>query len=608
MLQIALLGDQRFTLDGEPLAGSLARRSVEIVASLALRPGQPQPRSQLAVMLWPDSTDSQAMTNLRRELHHLRAVLGADETSVVADSRTVSWRPGSSNECDVADFVTAVAAARQAEKDGNEKQFTVAATDAVNCYGGMLLPASTEEWVLAERDRLHRQCVQLLDRLVALEESDALSEALEHAERRLTLEPMEERSYQVLMRLQAAAGDRAAAIHTYHRCVSILDKELGVAPDATTVALYGRLVASDDNRATSNAVTERRAPGEPELVGRGRELAALYTWQQQIASGTAPLHLLRGEAGMGKSRLIREVVTRAVDVGHRVAVAHCYAGPGRIALSPVAEWLGSEPMRAHRHQVDPEWRAEVDRLLPADASDRVSMRPSPMVDAWQRHHFFEGLARALLLPTLPTLLVLDDLQWCDAETLAWLPMFLELADGYPIGVLAGVRDEQIPGHRVLADTLRDLRASGRSVETELTALPAAATAALAGSVLGSELSEQDAVRWREATGGIPLFVVETARSKFAQDPRAREVGQLPRVQAVLMSRLQEVSEPAHRWLASPLRQAAHSRSGCSPRRATIPRTSSSTQSTSCGDAGSSGATRVRHTTSPTTCCARRHTS
>ena len=87
--------------------------------------------------------------------------------------------------------------------------------------------------------------MQLLDRLIALEEAEAISQALEHAERRLALEPMQETSYQVLMRLQSAAGDRAAAIQTYHRCVSILDKELGVAPDAATVALYGRLVVGD---------------------------------------------------------------------------------------------------------------------------------------------------------------------------------------------------------------------------------------------------------------------------------------------------------------------------------------------------------------------------
>ena len=387
-------------------------------------------------MLWPDSTDSQAMTNLRRELHHLRSVLGATrQASLPTPGRSVgSRRP--MNECDVADFVTAATAARQADKAGDDqavhhrRRWMPSAATA-----GCCCPRPPRSGCWPNGTSCTGSACSCSTGSSALEESDALSEALEHAERRLALEPMEERSYQVLMRLQAAAGDRAAAIHTYHRCVSILDKELGVAPDAATVALYGRLVASDNDRARSTGVTERRAPGEPELVGRGRELADLYQWQQGISSGGAPLHLLRGEAGMGKSRLIREVVTRAVAAGHGVAVARCYAGPGRIALSPVAEWLGCAPMRANRQQVDPEWLAEVDRLLPTDASDRAATRPSPMVDAWQRHHFFEGLARALLQPTRPTLLVLDDLQWCDAETLAWLPMFLGFADGYPIELL-----------------------------------------------------------------------------------------------------------------------------------------------------------------------------
>ena len=61
MLQISLLGDQRLTLDGTSLLGSLARRSVEIVAYLALHPTEPQPRAQLSAALWPDSSDAQAM-------------------------------------------------------------------------------------------------------------------------------------------------------------------------------------------------------------------------------------------------------------------------------------------------------------------------------------------------------------------------------------------------------------------------------------------------------------------------------------------------------------------------------------------------------------------
>lgn len=524
MLQISLLGEQRFTLDGCPLAGTLGRRAMEIIAYLVLHPGEPQPRASVAAAVWPDSTDAQALTNLRRELHQMRSVLGED-ASIAADARTVWWQPGAENRCDVVEFIQASDAAR-----------------AVAAYGGDLLPGSAAEWVAAERDHLHRQCVQLLDRLIAVGKDGSISQALEHAERRLALEPMQETSYQVLMRLQSNAGDRAAAIQTYHRCVAILDKELGVSPDAATVALYSQLVVSHES-ASRPSPQERRTADEPHLVGRAGELAAILRWRQSLGPSVPPLYLLQGEAGMGKSRLIREVASRAAADGVSVAMARCYAGPGRMALGPVAEWLGSDSLRASRQSLPPEWSAEVNRLLPPEARAATSGTPSPMVDAWQRHHFFEGLARALLQPTESTLLVLDDLQWCDSETLSWLPMFLELADGYPVQLLAGVRDEQMPGHPALAETIGSLRAAGLSAESVLEPLSVEATAALAESVLGRPLG-RDATKWHEATGGVPLFVIETARSRMRQEPSASEVGQLPRVQAVLRSRLEEVSAAA----------------------------------------------------------------
>jgi len=541
VLEISLLGDQRVALDGDSLAPSLARRAVEILGFVAIHPGQPQLRSQLAVALWPDSSDAQALTNLRRELHHLRSLLG-DNATLGVDSRTVCWQPGKSGTCDVSDFVRAAADAREHARAGDAELARQHAARAVQRYGGDLMPGSTAEWMLKERDALHRQCVQLLDQLLASGHEGAVSEALEHAQQRLTLEPMQETSYRELMRLQALAGDRAAAIQTYHRCVAVLDKELGVEPDEATVTLYGKFVSTKVPTKTTSTPTHRKV-GDPELVGRERELASLFVWRNRFGAGAEPLHLLRGEAGMGKSRLLREVVKQAEAHGDRFAVARCYAGHGRIALGPVAEWLGSESIRAHRGELDEEWRFEVERLLPPEAGVRRGPRPSPMIDAWQRHHFFEGLARALV-SSMPTLLVLDDLQWCDAETLSWLPLFLELVDGYPVQVLAGLRDEQMPGYPELGGTLQHLRAAGLATETELQPLPPAATGALAESVLGSALSSQDALRWHEATGGIPLFVIEAARSQKWHEPRASEVGHLPRVQAVLQSRLQEVSGPA----------------------------------------------------------------
>jgi DNA-binding SARP family transcriptional activator len=87
MLHVSLLGEQSITGGGGDGAGSRTRssRSVALVAFLVVHAGSPQPRQRIAGLFWPESTDGQALTNLRRELHQLRQVLG-DEPSLVVGS------------------------------------------------------------------------------------------------------------------------------------------------------------------------------------------------------------------------------------------------------------------------------------------------------------------------------------------------------------------------------------------------------------------------------------------------------------------------------------------------------------------------------------------
>jgi hypothetical protein len=82
MLHVSLLGEQSIT-DDEAGVQVHSSHAVALVAFLAAHAGAPQPRQRIAGMFWPDSTDPQALTNLRRELHHLRQVL-ADEPSLVS--------------------------------------------------------------------------------------------------------------------------------------------------------------------------------------------------------------------------------------------------------------------------------------------------------------------------------------------------------------------------------------------------------------------------------------------------------------------------------------------------------------------------------------------
>lgn len=71
-------------------------------------------------------------------------------------------------------------------------------------------------------------------------------------------------------------------------------------------------------------------------------------------------------------------------------------------------------------------------------------RPVPMMEGWQRQHFFEALARALLSACQPLLLLLDDLQWCDNETLEWLHYLLHFEPGACLLLIGTVRSGETP--------------------------------------------------------------------------------------------------------------------------------------------------------------------
>src|SRR5215813_2452570 len=91
-LRIELLGGFR-AIDGRKPAGhELTARHQQIIAFLALQRTATVARQKVAGLLWPESTDTQALTNLRRELHHLRQILPEIEVALDIGTRTLGWR------------------------------------------------------------------------------------------------------------------------------------------------------------------------------------------------------------------------------------------------------------------------------------------------------------------------------------------------------------------------------------------------------------------------------------------------------------------------------------------------------------------------------------
>src|SRR5204862_3431905 len=186
--------------------------------------------------------------------------------------------------------------------------------------------------------------------------------------------------------------------------------------------------------------------------------------------------------------------------------------------------------------LDPTWRAEVGMLMPGESYGRRGNGPRAMVDAWQRHRFYEGLARALLAVGRPTLLVLDNMQWCDQETLAFITFCLQLAGGSPLLVAGTVRDDDLGEDPELGDWTVRMRATGLLTELSLGPLDAADTAHLAAAISGRSLPEAHADLLHAATGGFPLYVIEAVRGTPDRDGTPLPVGDLA---AVLRKRFEQ---------------------------------------------------------------------
>ena len=199
--------------------------------------------------------------------------------------------------------------------------------------------------------------------------------------------------------------------------------------------------------------------------------------------------------------------------GAVVASSQCFGTSGRLALTPVADWLRNPAVLSATTALEPAWRAEVARLVPAGGREERGADSRAMVDAWQRHRFFEGLARGLMAVGRPLLLVLDNIQWCDQETLAFITFFLGLAAGTPVLVAGTCRDDTLDHDPELADWTARMRASGLLTELSLSPLDAADTARLAEAISGQPLPEPDANLLQAATGGFPLYIVEAMRGR-----------------------------------------------------------------------------------------------
>ncbi|HEY7272018.1 MAG TPA: AAA family ATPase [Actinoplanes sp.] len=515
MLEVRLFGAFEARVDGTPVALA-STRAQSLLAYLALRNGAPQRRDKVAYLLWPDSAEQQARTNLRHVLHTLRAAVPDTDRYLNATAQTLTLRDFSA---DTAAFDAVLADA------GDDVERLRKATDL---YPGDLLDGWYDDWLVADRDRYRQRVLAALGRLIPLLEMRGdLDGALRYAERARALDRLAEGPYQALMRLHDALGDRARAVRVYHECVATLEDELGVAPSAETQALYEALLPDGD--------AAPRTAGVSAFVGRQAQRRLLTGLWRDAATGPPHLVVVTGEPGVGKTRLVEELRHWAAARGASTASARSYAAEGALAYAPVVAWLRGLGVARWRGRLSPAQLAALAPLLP-----ELAIEPAPP-EPGARLRLFDAVVHALHARAGPVLLVADDLHAADSPTLHFLHYLLRAEPPVPAMVTATARLAETDAEHPLHVLLTGAQALGRYTELRLDRLNRAETAVLARR-LGHDLDGADAERLHTATDGNALFVVETLRAGWHGGSAPPVLTQ--RVQAVLEARLRQLTGSA----------------------------------------------------------------
>jgi len=544
-IRIELLGKLRFTFGQHLLTSINTNRMRSLLAFLVLHAETAQSREQLAFLLWPESGESQARTNLRQLLHHLRRALPVECSLLVIENQTVRWRPDSSCVIDVVEFEKAAGRAAQSEKDGDFTTAHIALEEAARMYQDDLLPDLYDDWLQTKREQLRQKFADVLGRLAALLEMRGDYPAgIRHATRLVALDPLREAYYQTLMRLHVRNHDRSSALRVYHQCMRNLQRELGISPSKPTQELFLRALKSEDMPSAPAELPSYAATTPLPMVGRKVEKEGLLGCWQLATQGAAHFALILGEPGIGKSRLAEEIFESCSRSPSHAARASCYFAQGQLAYGPVAEWLRAEPLRAARVQLPKPQLAELTRVLPEILVENPEIAPpQSLMESWQKHGFYEALNATFRKAPKPLLLLIEDLQWCDHDTFAWLHSLFRSGAAERILLLGTVRPEETGRYHPLSGLVRELRLSGQLAEFSIKPLSVDETAALATQVATPECDPAFLNGLYQATKGNPLFVVESVRASL--EDQTSKGSAPPRVQAVIAARLALLSTPAY---------------------------------------------------------------
>lgn len=474
-LKIFLFGSPRVELRDRAANGRSAPKFLSdkvraLLIYLATEHARPFRREALAGLLWPNMPEAKARANLRRALANLRQVIADEDGRFLRISRqTLQFNLASSAFVDALQFEQLLE---------TPEPTAVQMEEAAKLVNGRFLEGFSindsiafEEWALLKREQYQRQALLLLNRLTRhYEAQHQYQDALHFAWQQSRLEPWHEPAQRQILRLLTRTGQRAKAIRQYERFKADLLVELQIAPEPETERLYQQILSGVFEQQTNLLPTfleePSAVPSHP-FVARQSELAKLNEQLETAVSGQGSVLFITGEAGSGKTMLLREFSRQAQTHYPQLlclfgnCLAHVGSGnpytPFRTAVSMLAgeiepHWhsgLLSRPQAGRLWNLKEQAQQILERqgpnlsgifFTPKTANSQANLPAAP-----PQFILFDQLTNVLrtLSRQSPILLLLDDLQWIDSGSVDLLFHLGQQLVGYPIFIVGTYRPEEV---------------------------------------------------------------------------------------------------------------------------------------------------------------------
>lgn len=517
MLTLRFLGEIEVARDGERLALPPSKKTRALLAYLVVT-GRPHRRDRLCSLLWDVPDDPRGA--LRWSLSKLRGLV--DEPGrrrIVADRESVAFE-GADAYVDALEVRMRFAGGVEAAPTPQLKE--AAAEFRGEFLEGLDLPDfhDFQAWCVAEREEARTLQAKILGTLVGRLSAQP-EEALPYARALTQVDPFDEPARAALVRLLAAAGRHREAEQQYHAATRLFE-ELGSEGTGELLSAWQE-IRERPAAASARGPAEGAAPAAPggpsgaavegsapealagaratALVGRRAERARLVAALDDAGTRRRERAiLLTGEPGVGKTRLLAELIEAARQRHGTVLDGCAYEAE---SARPYGPWIDAL-RRLPAVSVGKTIAADLAPLLPELAPESKT-QPS-------RDRLFGAVVELIAArahSAAPVLLVLDDVQWCDDASSALLHYVMRMSRQRPVLVALAARDGELPDNAPVLRVLRSLRHDGLLDELRLGPLSCDETEQLAHEVA----PEVDARRVFAASAGNPLFVLELARSR-----------------------------------------------------------------------------------------------